>query len=111
MDDLTTLAQIVAVLTVMVLPVVLVARFLDGRDPDPMSYLDQSTRMLWPRGVQEEDPRPWQFAPSLTPHRVLARLGRRRLRVRDPCAPPGISRVAADAGQATNWPVAPQSIR
>ena len=67
MDDLTTLAQIVVVLTVVVVPIVLVARFLDGRDPDPMSYLAQSTRMPWPRGVQEEDPRPWHLAPP-TPH-------------------------------------------
>ena len=35
MDDVTTLAQIIAVLTVVVLPLVLIARFLDGRDPDP----------------------------------------------------------------------------
>lgn len=64
MEDLTTLAQIVAVLTVVAAPIVLLARFLDGRDPDPMSYLASSTRMPWPRGVQEEEPRPWCFAPS-----------------------------------------------
>ena len=63
MDDLTTLAQIIAVLTVVVAPLVLLARFLDGQDPDPMSYLASSTPMPWPRGIQEEDPRPWRFAP------------------------------------------------
>jgi hypothetical protein len=62
MDDLTTLAQIVAVLTLVVLPIVFVNRFLDGRDPDLMSYLASSTPMPWPRGVQEEEPRPWRFA-------------------------------------------------
>ena len=63
MDDLTTLAQIIAVLTVVVVPLVLLARFLDGRDPDPMSYLASSTQMPWPRGVQEEDLQPWHIAP------------------------------------------------
>jgi hypothetical protein len=63
MDDLTTLAQIVAVLAVTVLPLVLIARFLDGRDPDPFSDAALPTPMPWPRGVQEEDPRPWHFAP------------------------------------------------
>ena len=58
----TTLAQIVAVLTVVVLPFVLIARFLDGRDPDPVSDPIVSPRMPWPRGVQEEEPRPWRFA-------------------------------------------------
>ena len=62
MEDLTTLAQIVAVLTVVIVPIVLIARFLDSRDPDPYSYLAQPTPMSWPRGIQEEDPRPWRFA-------------------------------------------------
>ena len=62
MDDLTTLAQIIAVLTVVVLPLVLIARFLDGRDPDLMSDPAVPTRMPWPSGVQEEEPRPWRFA-------------------------------------------------
>ena len=63
MDDLTTLAQIIAVLTVVVVPVVFIARFLDGRDQDPFSDPAAPTRLPWPRGVQEEDPRPWQFKP------------------------------------------------
>ena len=67
MDDLTTLAQIVAVLTLVVVPVVLIARFLDSRDPDPMSYVAVPTGMAWPRGVQEEDPQPWRFVPP-APH-------------------------------------------
>ena len=62
MDDLTTLAQIIAVLTVVVVPLVLIARFLDGRDSDPLSDPAVPTRMPWPRGVQEEEPRPWRFA-------------------------------------------------
>jgi hypothetical protein len=62
MDDVTTLAQIIAVLTVVVLPLVLIARFLDGRASDPLSDPAVPTRMPWPRGVQEEEPRPWRFA-------------------------------------------------
>jgi hypothetical protein len=62
MDDLTTFAQIVAVLTLVSVPIVFLARFLDDRDPEPMSYLASSTAMPWPRGVQEEEPRPWRFA-------------------------------------------------
>ncbi len=67
MDDFTTLAQIIAVLTVVVVPLVLIARFLDGRDPDPFGDAALPARMPWPRGVQEEDPRPWHFAPP-APH-------------------------------------------
>jgi len=63
MDDLTTLAQIIAVLTVVVVPIVLIARILDGQDPYPLSDPAVPTRMPWPRGVQEEEPRPWRFTP------------------------------------------------
>ena len=63
MDDLTTLAQIIAVLTVVIAPIALIARFLDGRDPDPLSDPAAPTRMPWPRGIQEEEPRPWRFKP------------------------------------------------
>jgi hypothetical protein len=63
MDDITTLAQIIAVLTVVVVPIAFIARFLDSRDSDPLSDPAVPTRMPWPRGVQEEDPRPWHFKP------------------------------------------------
>jgi hypothetical protein len=62
MDVLPTLAQIVAVFSVTILPFVLIIWFLAGRDPDPVSDVMVSPRTPWPHGVQEEDPRPWRFA-------------------------------------------------
>jgi hypothetical protein len=67
MDDLTTLAQIVAVLTLTVLPLLLINRFLAGHDPDPIDGMAIEPQMPWPHGVQEEDLRPWRLG-SLTPH-------------------------------------------
>jgi hypothetical protein len=67
MDDLTTLAQIVAVLTLTIAPVILINRFLAGHDPDPIDGMTVPPQMPWPHGVQEEDPRPWRFAPP-SPH-------------------------------------------
>ena len=62
MDVLPTLAQIVAVFSVTILPFVLIVWFLAGRDPDPVSDLIVSPRTPWPHGVHEEEPRPWRFA-------------------------------------------------
>ena len=64
MDVLPTLAQIVAVFSVTILPFVLIVWFLAGRDQDPVSDAIVSPLMPWPRGVQEEEPRPWRFAPE-----------------------------------------------
>ena len=61
MDVLPTLAQIVAVFGVTILPFVLIVWFLAGRDPDPVSDVIVSPRTPWPHGVQEEEPRPWRF--------------------------------------------------
>ena len=64
MDDLATLVQIAAVYAVAIVPFVLVIRFVAGRDPDPAGdSVALGTTLSWPRGVQEEDPRPWRFAP------------------------------------------------
>jgi len=67
MDDLITFAQIIAVLTLTIAPVVFISLFLAGHEPDPIDGMTVQPQLPWPHGVQEEDLRPWRFG-ALTPH-------------------------------------------
>jgi hypothetical protein len=62
MNDITFIAQFVLVVAAATAPIVVVLRWLSGSD----SMLDIPGQPLgeltWPRGVQEDEPRPWNFA-------------------------------------------------
>jgi hypothetical protein len=64
MESITAFIEILAVAAVVAMPAIAVVRALDNglgigealiRTPGP----------AWPRGVQEEEPRPWSFARSV----------------------------------------------
>ena len=62
MNDITSIAQFVLVVAAATAPIVVVLRWLSGTD----SMLDVPGQPLgeltWPHGVQEDEPRPWNFA-------------------------------------------------
>jgi len=62
MNDITSIAQFVLVVAAATAPIVVVLRWLSGTD----SMLDVPGQPLgeltWPRGVKEDEPRPWNFA-------------------------------------------------
>lgn len=60
-NELASLIQMSVAVVAVVLPIVIAIRFLAGADHGNsiLMYVEPS----WPRGVQEEDPQPWRFAP------------------------------------------------
>ena len=58
----TELFQVAFVLAVTVLPIVVMVRLMAGHDDigfDPLVRHDAT--LPWPKGVQEEEPRPWRL--------------------------------------------------
>ena len=62
MNDIVSLAQFLVVVTAATAPIVVVLRWVSGS----VSTFDASGQTLgeptWPRGVQEDEPHPWNFA-------------------------------------------------
>ena len=62
MNDLITLAQIALVLIATVTPIVLLVRLVAGQDDYGFhSIVLPDSVLTWPKGVQEEEPQPWNF--------------------------------------------------
>ena len=62
MIDTTSLFQIVLVIAAVVTPAIVLARLLGGSEEGSLASLFvYSDHDVWPRGVQEEDPKPWAF--------------------------------------------------
>jgi hypothetical protein len=57
-NDMALLPQVIIALAALVAPVVFLARFIARGEDSPLDAI------AWPRGVQEEDPQPWRFAPT-----------------------------------------------
>lgn len=60
MPTLVTLLEMAFVLAATVIPIAVTIRVLNGWTDD-VEHLIRATPMGWPRGVQEEEPRPWRF--------------------------------------------------
>ena len=65
MNELSFVLQAALVLVATVTPLVVVVRLLAGRDTDTLgTFLQASACLPWPKGVQEEEFRPWKLGPS-----------------------------------------------
>ena len=64
MNDLIFLAQFAIVLFVSITPLVVLIRLGAGSETVRELRLQSPSGSGWPRGVQEEDPRPWNFGPT-----------------------------------------------
>jgi hypothetical protein len=63
--ELASFAQMVLVTAAVAAPIVLLARLLAGDESVSLADLAFAAgRPSWPRGVQEEEPAPWRFAPA-----------------------------------------------
>jgi hypothetical protein len=63
MPNLNAFVEMVLVLAATVTPIVIAVRLLAGWTDD-FDSLIRATPMGWPRGVQEEEPRPWRLGPA-----------------------------------------------
>ena len=60
MSDIAPLFEMALVIAAVASPAILVARLLAGSEPGSLASLfSTSDTNTWPRGVQEEDPKPW----------------------------------------------------
>jgi hypothetical protein len=64
MNDFIFLAQFAIVLFVSITPLVVLIRLGAGSETVRELSLQSPAEPGWPRGVQEEDPRPWNFGPA-----------------------------------------------
>ena len=67
MQDIAPLFQIVIVIAAVVSPVILLAKLVGGADQGSLAALfaPPQDHNAWPRGVQEEDPKPWVLGPTV----------------------------------------------
>ena len=73
MNDFRPLLEIVAYTTLIVVPTLIVVRFLAGGDGVALADLFAASRELpWPRGVQEEEPVSWRVEHLSPGKRVVA---------------------------------------
>jgi hypothetical protein len=62
----TELFQLVFVLVVTVLPIIVLVRLAAGDgDLGFDALIRADTTLPWPKGVQEEEPKPWRFGAAL----------------------------------------------
>ena len=66
MINVATLLEMALVSAVTLTPIVVAARLLAGWTDDLGSIL-QLPAMGWPKGVQEEEPKPWRFGTTAAP--------------------------------------------
>ncbi|HEY6568677.1 MAG TPA: hypothetical protein VIZ22_00215 [Candidatus Limnocylindrales bacterium] len=60
MQDIAPIVQLVLVLAAVASPVILFARLVSGGEQGSLASLFTAPdTYTWPRGVQEEDPKPW----------------------------------------------------
>ena len=65
MNVLIELVQLAFVMAVTVIPVIAMIRLFAGHEDFGFDALVRSdATLVWPMGVQEEEPRPWRFGSS-----------------------------------------------
>ena len=65
MNDLTVIFQMAFVLAVTVVPFVIAVRIVAGREDFGFdSIMRYDATLPWPKGVQEEEPQPWNLGPA-----------------------------------------------
>ena len=65
MNDLATILQMTLVFAAVITPLVVLIRLLAGQDDYGFEAILLPDLVLsWPKGVQEEEPRPWKIGPA-----------------------------------------------
>jgi hypothetical protein len=64
MIEVSFLLQSALVVALTASPIVILVRLIAGRDGDPAGAIGMANVRAWPRGVQEEEPRPWSLGAS-----------------------------------------------